>query len=75
MIFRQTAQIEHSGSMSGGHYWALCRRADGVYCLNDQSCTRVPGFAPPRTRTWSSIVTWETPRKAPPSTSRLLFFA
>lgn len=46
MIFRQTAQIEHSGSMSGGHYWALCRRADGVYCLNDQSCTRVPGFAP-----------------------------
>lgn len=46
MKFRQVAQIEHSGSMHGGHYWALCRRADGIYCLNDQSCSRVPGFAP-----------------------------
>lgn len=28
-------QIEQSGGMGGGHYWARCRRAGGVYALND----------------------------------------
>lgn len=34
-------QCEHSGSRAGGHYWALCLRADGTYCLNDTSYTKV----------------------------------
>ena len=40
MIFKQVAQIEHSGNMNGGHYWAHCLRQGSVYCMNDSSCTR-----------------------------------
>lgn len=30
------AQIEHSGGLHGGHYWAICKRKNGVwYLLND----------------------------------------
>jgi ubiquitin C-terminal hydrolase len=33
--YKLVAQSEHSGSMSGGHYWAVCLRSDGYYNLND----------------------------------------
>lgn len=36
MIFKQVAQIEHSGSMNGGHYVARCLR-DNIYQFNDLS--------------------------------------
>lgn len=35
--YRAVAQIEHSGGMGGGHYWAVCKRKDGWYNLNDSS--------------------------------------
>jgi len=36
MIFLLVGQVEHSGSLSGGHYWARGRRTNGkVYKLND----------------------------------------
>lgn len=38
-------QIQHSGSMSGGHYVAICRRSTGVYMLNDASTSQMPDFA------------------------------
>lgn len=34
-IFKLISQIEHSGSLNGGHYWAKCLRNGGVYELND----------------------------------------
>lgn len=37
LIYRLVAQSEHSGSMGGGHYWAICKRADGWKILNDSS--------------------------------------
>lgn len=33
--FRLVGQVEHSGSLGGGHYWARALRRDGVYLLND----------------------------------------
>lgn len=36
-IYELVAQSEHSGNMSGGHYWAICKRADGWKNLNDSS--------------------------------------
>jgi ubiquitin C-terminal hydrolase len=35
LVYEAVAQIEHSGGLNGGHYWAICRRRDGWYCLND----------------------------------------
>lgn len=35
MVYKLVAQSEHSGSMSGGHYWAIAKRADGWKNLND----------------------------------------
>jgi len=37
MNFKLIGQIEHSGSLSGGHYWAKGLRRDGVYNLNDMN--------------------------------------
>lgn len=38
LSFRQVAQIEHTGTLSGGHYYAYGLRAGGaVYLLNDRS--------------------------------------
>lgn len=46
--YRLVAQVEHSGGLGGGHYWARAARggdAPGVYLLNDSSAA--PGaFAP-----------------------------
>lgn len=48
--FRQVAQVEHAGGLSGGHYWArgVRRRPDGelsTYRLNDASTDAAP-FGP-----------------------------
>jgi len=37
IIYKLVAQSEHSGSMSGGHYWAVGLRSDGWMNLNDSS--------------------------------------
>lgn len=36
MHYEAVAQVEHVGGMFGGHYWAICKRKGGWYCLNDQ---------------------------------------
>jgi ubiquitin C-terminal hydrolase len=40
MIYMQVAQIEHHGSLHGGHYFAKCLRQGGVFLLNDASCSK-----------------------------------
>lgn len=44
--YEAIAQIEHSGNLSGGHYWAICKRRDGWWNLNDNSASKEAGFAP-----------------------------
>lgn len=44
--YKAVAQIEHQGSLSGGHYWANCLRRTGWYTLNDTSCSKSEGFRP-----------------------------
>lgn len=45
LIYKLVAQVEHSGSQQGGHYWAVCLRSDGkFYELNDSSVSEeAPG--------------------------------
>lgn len=38
-IYKAVAQIEHSGGMTGGHYWALAKRKGNDYILNDGSAS------------------------------------
>jgi ubiquitin C-terminal hydrolase len=40
------AVICHSGSLSGGHYWAYCKGLDGSWCnYNDSSVSSIgPDF-------------------------------
>lgn len=33
--YTAVSQVEHTGGMQGGHYWAISKRNDGWYCLND----------------------------------------
>lgn len=35
--YKLTALSEHSGDLTGGHYWAKCLRKDGTCVLNDSS--------------------------------------
>lgn len=35
LTYELIAQCEHSGSQGGGHYYAICKRKDGVKMLND----------------------------------------
>jgi ubiquitin C-terminal hydrolase len=35
--YSAVSQVEHIGGMGGGHYWAICKRNDGWYCLNDNN--------------------------------------
>ena len=37
MLYKLVGQIEHSGSLAGGHYWARGLRKNGVFRLNDTS--------------------------------------
>jgi ubiquitin C-terminal hydrolase len=39
LIYKAISQIEHSGGLNGGHYWAICKRNDKWYCINDLSVT------------------------------------
>lgn len=38
--YEAVSQIEHSGDLNGGHYWAISRRHDGWYSLNDNQFTK-----------------------------------
>lgn len=40
LYFRAVAQVEHAGGRNGGHYWAICRRNDGWYRLDDMSVSK-----------------------------------
>ncbi len=43
-IYDLIAQVEHSGSQGGGHYYAICRRKDGWKRLDDESVSDgIPG--------------------------------
>lgn len=38
LVYELVAQSEHSGTMDGGHYWAVCKRQGGQWnTLNDMS--------------------------------------
>lgn len=51
LVFRLVGQIEHSGSLSGGHYWAHALRAGGrVLALNDLGVS--PSSFAPRPNTY-----------------------
>lgn len=39
LVYKLVAQVEHSGNRSGGHYWAVCQRKNGIAQLNDSSVT------------------------------------
>lgn len=39
MMYEAVAQIEHSGGKHGGHYWAICRRKNGWFNINDTNIT------------------------------------
>lgn len=43
--YQVVAQIEHSGGMEGGHYWAIASRKNGTFTLNDSSAS--PGSLSP----------------------------
>lgn len=38
--YRVIGQIEHSGSLNGGHYWARAIRNSGVYLFNDHTYSK-----------------------------------
>jgi ubiquitin C-terminal hydrolase len=40
MRYEAVAQIEHIGDLNGGHYWAICRRNDGWYNINDTNVSK-----------------------------------
>jgi ubiquitin C-terminal hydrolase len=44
--YELVSQIEHVGSLYGGHYYAYSKRSDGVYLLNDTIATKAEGFKP-----------------------------
>jgi uncharacterized UBP type Zn finger protein len=47
LTYKVVAQIEHSGSMNGGHYFARCLREDGrIYTCNDSSIVQIGKFEP-----------------------------
>lgn len=50
LTYELCAQIEHSGTQSGGHYWAIVRRDADVYTCNDASIS--PGSLGPTANTF-----------------------
>jgi len=51
LVFRLVGQVEHAGTLAGGHYWARGLRADGkVYVLNDTGVS--PGRFEPTPETY-----------------------
>ena len=43
--YQLISQCEHSGSLGGGHYWAISSRKNGTFNLND-SGTSITNFSP-----------------------------
>lgn len=37
IIYEAVAQIEHTGELYSGHYWAICKRKNGWHYINDSS--------------------------------------
>lgn len=35
--YEAVAQIQHSGGLNGGHYWAICKRKTGWFNINDNN--------------------------------------
>ena len=63
LTFRIVGQIEHSGSLSSGHYWARGLRNDGiVYRLNDSSVSPTSFVPTPDTY----MVAYHYERSEPP---------
>lgn len=51
LVYNLVGQVEHAGTLSGGHYWAHGLRADGrVYLLNDTGVS--PSFFTPTPNTY-----------------------
>jgi ubiquitin C-terminal hydrolase len=44
MGYKLVSQTEHSGGRNGGHYWSHSLRNNGIYNLNDTSCSKVNSF-------------------------------
>ncbi len=38
--YKIIGQVEHSGSLNGGHYWSRALRKDGIYLFNDNTFSR-----------------------------------
>ena len=38
--YKAVSQIEHSGGLGGGHYWAICKRLGGWFELNDMRVSK-----------------------------------
>jgi ubiquitin C-terminal hydrolase len=45
LTYTAVSQIEHSGGLNGGHYWAISKRAGGWFTLNDNGVSPAK-FAP-----------------------------
>jgi ubiquitin C-terminal hydrolase len=48
LTYKLIGQIEHSGSLNGGHYWSRVLRKDGVYICNDNNFNK-SNFTPTNT--------------------------
>jgi ubiquitin C-terminal hydrolase len=46
LTYQLVAQVEHSGSLGGGHYVCKALRKDGAYLLNDSGVSTITGLEP-----------------------------
>jgi len=49
LTYKAVSKIDHSGGLNGGHYWAVCRRGEKTYALNDTSVGEEPLIGQPNT--------------------------
>ncbi len=65
LIYKLVAQSEHSGTMMGGHYWAVCQRRSKWQVLNDSSVA--DGRAGPTMSTYMVFYHYmgDVPRESP----------
>lgn len=52
LVYRPVAKIEHLGSESGGHYFAVCERHSRQYKMNDSLTTPVDAVITPTENTY-----------------------
>jgi hypothetical protein len=52
LVFHLISTVEHSGSLSGGHYWAGIKRHDKTYIANDISITESSSALDPTPNTY-----------------------